>query len=310
MDSVSLTSKQSDKMKYVVISPVRNEAQYINLTLQSMVNQTVKPSEWVIVNDASTDETADIVASYAQDHNWLKLITKERRVKAADRQRGRGVIDTFYFGRDKLTVQDYSFIIKLDGDVAFEPNYFEFLLDKFAENSRLGIAGGGLYEQKNGEDWTLVSAPDHVGGPAKMYRRSCIESIGGIVPALGWDGFDEWQALALGWDVRSFDQLKIFHHRIMGNATGSLKSKIEQGYGAHCMGYHPLYTVVRGLGHISTPPYLLGGLAMIVAHFVAWSQGQPQLPAPSIKRFIQQTQLKQLAGLIRGKRVYKNGLTN
>jgi len=308
--SASLTAKQPDQTKYVVISPVRNEAQHIELTLRSMVNQTIEPSEWIIVNDASTDNTADIVANYANEYPWLKLITKERRPGAADRQRGKGVVDTFYFGRDRLTIQDYDFIIKLDGDVAFEPNYFEFLLDKFAENPKLGIAGGGLYERKDEENWTLVSAPDHVGGPAKMYRQSCLKAIGGLVPALGWDGFDEWQALALGWNVRSFEQLPVFHYRVMGNATGAFKSKIEQGYGAHYMGYHPLYTVVRGLRHISTPPYLVGGMAMIVAHFIAWAQGQHQLPDPAVKRYIQRTQLKQLAGLVRGKKLYKNGLTN
>jgi hypothetical protein len=74
-----------------------------------------------------------------------------------------------------------------------------------------------------------------------MYRRTCFEEIGGLVPALGWDGIDQWQALTLGWELQSFSELKVLHHRAAGKATGSLKGKIEQGYGVHYMGYHPLY---------------------------------------------------------------------
>lgn len=293
-------------MKYVVISPVRNEAQYIEQTIQAMINQTVKPSEWIIVNDGSTDETAEIVSRYAELYPWLKLVHRDKREGKGDRQRGKGVIDTFYLGYERLATQDYEFIIKLDGDVSFDPIYFEFLLRKFASNPKLGIAGGGLYERVNGQSWTLRSSRDHVGGPAKMYRRDCFEAMGGLAPALGWDGLDEWQALTLGWKVESFEELKVLHYRVMGKATGSLKSKIEMGYGAHYMGYHPLYLIARGIRHMITWPYLVGGIAMIAAYFVAWLQGRERLPDPSVIRYMHRTQVRQLAGLLIGKRIYKS----
>lgn len=291
--------------KYVIISPVRNEAQYIEQTIQAIVGQTVQPSEWVIVNDGSTDETAYIVSRYAAQHPWLRLVHRDRREDKGDRQRGKGVIDTFYFGYDRLTCQDYDFIIKLDGDVSFEPHYFEFLLRQFAANPRLGIAGGGLYECVDGENWSLRSAPDHVGGPAKMYRRACFDEMGGLMSALGWDGIDEWKALTLGWDVRSFAEIKILHYRIMGDATGALKSKIEQGYGAHYMGYHPLYMIARGVRHIFVRPYLIGGIALVAAYVVARLQGREQLPDPDVLHYVHRTQSKQVRGLLTGKRIYK-----
>jgi biofilm PGA synthesis N-glycosyltransferase PgaC len=298
--------KQLADVRYAVISPVRNEAQFIEQTIQAMISQTVKPSEWIIVNDGSTDETAEIVSRYAELCPWLKLVHREKREDKGDRQRGKGVIDTFYFGYERLTSQDYEFIIKLDGDVSFEPIYFEFLLRKFASNPKLGIAGGGLYERVDGKNWALRSSTDHVGGPAKMYRRVCFEAIGGLVPALGWDGLDEWKALALGWEVKSFEELKVLHCRVIGSATGALKSKIEVGYGAHYMGYHPLYLIARGIRHTVTWPHLVGGIAMIMAYFVAWLQGRERLPDPPVIRYIHRTQLRQLAGLLIGKRIYKN----
>jgi biofilm PGA synthesis N-glycosyltransferase PgaC len=292
--------------KYVVISPVRNESRFIEGTIQAIVNQTVKPSEWLIVNDGSTDETAEIVARYAELHPWLKLVHRDKREDRGDRQRGKGVIDTFYYGYERLSRQDFGFIVKLDGDISFEPGYFEFLLREFASQSRLGIAGGGLYERTDGQQWSLRTAPDHVGGPAKMYRRACFEEIGGLVRALGWDGIDEWKALTLGWQVKSFDQLRILHHRIMGNATGMLKSKVEQGYGAHYMGYHPLYTAARGLRHMFLRPYVIGGMALIVGHLAAWAQGREQFPDRSVIRYVRQTQLRQLRALFTGERTYKS----
>ena len=139
-----------------------------------------------------------------------------------------------------------------------------------------------------------------------MYRCACFEDIGGLVRALGWDGIDEWKALALGWQVKSFDQVQILHHRIMGNATGMLKSKIEQGYGAHYMGYHRLYTVARGLWHMLQRPYVLGGMALILAHLTAWAQGREHFPDPSVIRYVRQTQLRQLRTLLIGQRTYKS----
>jgi glycosyltransferase involved in cell wall biosynthesis len=293
--------------KYVIISPVRNEAQFIKQTLKAVAGQTVKPSEWIIVDDGSTDETAEIVSRYAAVHPWLKLVNRSARDdRQGDRQRGKGVIDVFYFGYARLIAQDYEFIIKLDGDVYFEPNYFEFLLEKFASNPKLGLAGGGLYERVDGKNWTLVSFSDHVGGPAKMYRRTCFEAMGGLVPALGWDGLDEWKALTLGWEVRSFSELKVLHYRIMGNATGPLKSKIEQGYGAHYMGYHPLYQIARGIRHVFHRPFLVGGMAMIIAYFAAWLQGREQISDLAVIHHVRHTQLRQLTSLLRGKRLYKS----
>ena len=289
-------------MKYAVITPVRNEAQYIEKIINSMIQQTIKATEWVIVNDGSTDETAEIVARYAAEHPWLKLVN---RVDRGVRQRGKGVVEAFYTGWAVLTHQDYDVIVKLDGDLSFEPTYFESLLGEFEANPKLGITGGGVYERLDGKNWVLDGSRDHVRGPTKVYRRACFDAIGGLVPALGWDGVDEWKALTLGWEVRSFPELKVYHYRVTGAATGALKSRMEQGYGAYYIGYHPLFVIARGLLYMSLRPYIIGGIALIIAYFMAWLRRQEQLPDPATIRYVRQTQLRKLADLLAGKPVHE-----
>jgi poly-beta-1,6-N-acetyl-D-glucosamine synthase len=286
--------------RYAVISPVKNEAKYIETTLESMCRQTVLPVVWIIVNDGSTDGTEAIVQKFAQANQWIKLVNRE---DLGVRQRGKGVVEAFYSGYATLT-DNYEYLVKLDGDVSFDPAYFESILREFAADPHLGIAGGGLYEKRDGKTWSLCTVKDHVRGCTKIYRRACYESIGGLVPAMGWDGIDEWIALSLGWKVQSFLQIKIYHYRFTGAATGYLKSCIEQGHGAYRMGYHPLYMLARGFRRIVDRPYIIGGLAMIGAYFYAWMKREEMLADRSVVRYVRRTQMRKMLGLFMGKPVH------
>lgn len=281
--------------KYVVITPVRNEAAYIEKTLTSMVAQTVKPAQWIIVNDGSTDRTGQIVSDYAAQYPWIRLINREDR---GFRQRGPGVVDAFYEGFGQITHTYYDVVVKLDGDLSFEPNYFEELLNQFAANPRLGIASGQTYVF-NGREWVTGKALHPcTQGPTKLYRRECFEAIGGIPRSLGWDGIDDWKARMLGWRTVTFEYLKVLHHRNEGAATGTLKSRVEQGQGAYFMGYHPLYMFARGIWRMIHRPYVIGGCAVIWGYVASWLAGREQVE-PELVRFVRCTQLRLLASLVR-----------
>lgn len=297
-----LSNDQHCNQDYVVITPVRNEAKFIEKVLDSMILQTKRPIEWIIVDDGSTDDTPQIVYRYAKRYSWIKLVNKQDR---GFRQRGKGVIQAFYVGYNTLSVTNYHFIVKLDGDLSFNPTYFESLLSEFMKAPKLGIAGGGIYENPDGVSWVLTSVRDIVRGATKMYRRECFETIGGLYSAPGWDGIDEWKARAKGWDVRSFTKLKVYHYRPMGSATGALISRKEEGMGAYYMGYHPLYIIARSLRHFFTRPYIFGGMAMIFTYFVSHLQGKKKIADPDLIRYIRQTQLRKLSGLLKGKPVHK-----
>ena len=296
----------ANTFRYVVISPVKDEAAFIEPTICSMIAQTIQPSTWVIVNDGSRDATESIVQKYAQENSWIRIVNRK---DSGIRKRCKGVVEAFYAGFNTLT-EPHDFIVKLDGDVTFEPNYFESLFNRFYSDPQLGIAGGGLYERPDGETWILFTVKDQVRGCTKVYRRECFEDIGGMVASMGWDGIDEWQALAKGWKVESFLEPKIYHYRFTGAATGFLKSFIEQGNGAYRMGYHPLFMVARGIRRIIDRPYVIGGAAMIGAYFIAWLQKQEMLADPSVVRYVRQSQMKKLVGLISGKPVHETWIKN
>ncbi|MHB8135341.1 MAG: glycosyltransferase family 2 protein [Anaerolineaceae bacterium] len=288
-------------MSYAVISPVKNEAEFIELTIESMILQTVKPAVWVIVNDGSQDKTESIVRKYAEENDWIKLVNRQG---STVRKRGKGVVEAFYAGFETLQ-QEFDFIVKMDGDVSFNPDYFESLFHEFDLDPQLGIAGGGLYEKPEGKSWVLLTSKDHVRGCTKIYRRKCFQAIGGLVPSMGWDGIDEWKALAMGWKIQSFLDIKIYHYRYTGAATGYLKSWIEQGNGAYRMGYHPLFMFARGFRRMTERPYVIGGLAMVASYILSWFRREEMLAEPFVVNYIRRTQMKKLIGLLSGKPVHE-----
>lgn len=282
-------------LSYVIISPVRDEAVFIEKTLRSVTEQTVKPAEWIIVNDGSTDATETIVEPYTQQYNWIRLINRQNR---GYRQRGPGVVEAFYEGFEQITCTDYDVVVKLDGDLSFEPAYFEALMEHFRADSQLGIASGQIYVH-NGREWATSQALHPcTQGPTKLYRRECFEAIGGIPRSYGWDGIDDWKARMLGWRTNSFENLKVLHYRPEGKATGMLKSRVEQGRGAYFMGYHPLFMATRALRRLVTPPFVVGGLAMLWGYISSWLSGKKQVE-PELVRYIRQYQMRMLSQVIK-----------
>src|ERR1022692_4139098 len=113
---------------YVLITPARNEAQFIALTIKSVVAQTVLPLKWVIVSDGSTDGTDDIVNRYIAEHEWIELVRMPERKE----RHFAGKVYAFNAGRDRMKDLPYEVIVSLDADVTFESDYFSFLLEKLA----------------------------------------------------------------------------------------------------------------------------------------------------------------------------------
>src|SRR5919108_934529 len=171
-----------DTLTYVLVTPARNEAQFIGLTLESVVRQTARPARWVIVSDGSTDGTDDSVTRYAARYPWIELIRQPER---ADRNFA-GKVRAFNAGHARLQGLDYDVIGNLDGDISFEDdNYFEIMLGKFAADPRLGVAGTPYHEGSRALYDYRFSSLEDVAGACQLFRRQCFEGIGGYRPVRG-----------------------------------------------------------------------------------------------------------------------------
>lgn len=273
---------------YVVVTPVKNEEAYIEHTLRSMASQTVKPVEWVIVDDGSKDGTPEIVARYAAEHPWIKLM----RLPGSQRVRGGHIVGLFYKGLSAAKASDCDFIVKLDGDLSFEPDFFERALRHMEMNPGLGItsgisflrSGNGLVEEK--------SARGHTLGACKVYRRRCFDEIGGLVPAMGWDGIDEIKAQMRDWGAEPVPGLKVIHLRPEGAAKGAFRSGMERGRGSWFMGYHPLFFLVRALKCALRSP--LDGIGMMAGYIRALLRRDERIDDPEFIKYLRQTQIKRL----------------
>lgn len=201
----------------VVISPVRDEAKYLRLTMDSMVAQTWRPVEWILVDDGSSDETPDIVREYAERYPFIRLVPRQNR---GFRKLGGGVVAAFNFGMEHIVHADYEYIAKLDGDMSFGPLYLERMVSRLQANPKLAAVSGKVYRHE-GERYIEEShIAEQVAGQFKLYKRHAFEDIGGFVQHLSWDGIDVHMAWMKGWETFCIYDSKawLWHHRIMGSS--------------------------------------------------------------------------------------------
>jgi poly-beta-1,6-N-acetyl-D-glucosamine synthase len=280
--------------RYVVITPVRDEEKYLEATINAVALQTVRPAEWVIVNDGSTDRTAEIIDIYAARFPWIRAVHRPNR---GFRKAGGGVVEAFYDGYNALQSAGWEFVIKLDGDLTFAANYFEDCLKHFESDPKLGIGGGEIYHDLDGKLTLEVNPRFHVRGATKIYRRACWEAIGGLISATGWDTVDEVKANMLGWRTRAFEDLHLLHHRLTGMANGLVHDRVKHGLACYVSGYHPFFVVASCLRRLAQKPYLVGSFAIGYGFIKGYLTRAPQVRDTRLIHYIRAQQLRRLCGL-------------
>jgi poly-beta-1,6-N-acetyl-D-glucosamine synthase len=285
--------------RYVLISPCRNEASLMRQTLDSVLAQSVQPEEWIIVDDGSSDNTAEILAEYTARHAWIKVITRPDRGRRAV---GPGVVDAFYSGYAALTSTDYDFLCKLDMDLRLPPRYFAILIERMHANPLLATCSGKAYLEEDGRLVYERHGDDTSLGMTKFYRRACFEQIGGFVREVMWDGIDCHQCRRHGWIACSWNdpELRFVHLRQMGSSQQSVYvGRMRHGYGQYFMGTGFLYMAASALGRLNQKPYVLGSLAMLWGWLKSAAQRKPRFDDPDFRRFLRRYQAH---ALLLGKR--------
>ena len=278
--------------KFLVISPCRNEEQYMQRTLESVLGQTVQPALWVIVDDGSTDGSPQILAEYATKHEFIQVVPRANR---GHRSVGPGVIEAFYTGYHAVQADKFDYICKLDLDLELPPRYFEILLGRMEENPRIGTCSGKPYflDKKSEKLVSEKCGDENAIGASKFYRKECFLQIGGFVRQVMWDGIDGHRCRMLGWIARSWDEpeLRFLHLRPMGSSyKGILTGRMRHGFGQYFMGTGLVYMILSALYRTTRPPFVIGGLAMLWGYVRSLIAGDERLADPVFRLFLRKYQ--------------------
>jgi glycosyltransferase involved in cell wall biosynthesis len=282
----------STQLSYVLITPARNEAEYIELTLKSVVAQTLRPLKWVIVSDGSTDGTDELVRKYTEANPWIELVQMPERKE----RHFAGKALAVNAGYARMTGLQYEVIGNLDADVSFDPDYFSFLMDRFAENSKLGVGGTAFREGNLSYNYEFVGI-EHVSGMCQMFRRECYEAIGGY-PAIRSGGIDliaVLSARAKGWETRTFVEKTFDHHRTQGGALHSgLRERLHMGRKDYLLGNHPMWEIFRGVYQMKHKPYFVGGFLVLASYWWNLIRGVKRTIPDELMEIRRNDQMKRL----------------
>jgi biofilm PGA synthesis N-glycosyltransferase PgaC len=281
-----------DLHKYVLITPARNEEEHIRRTIESVTSQTVLPTKWVIISDGSTDRTDKIVKGYLEANPWIELI---RMPEHSDRQFG-AKVSCFNAGYAAVKDLEYDMIGNLDADLSFEGDYFEFLMAKFAEDPKLGVAGTPFEENGRHYDYRFTNI-EHVSGACQLFRRQCFEEIGGYMPIR--EGGIDWVAVTTarmrGWKTRTFTEKTCLHHRRIGTGNNSpLMTWFQQGRKDYLFGNHPLWEVFRTVYQMTKEPYIIGGSFLLFGFAWATLKRADRPISQELMKFIRAEQMNRL----------------
>lgn len=281
-------------MKYVLITPAHNEEAFIEKTLNSMSAQTFLPERWIIVDDGSLDRTREIIQGYARRFPWIELVQRPPRL---DRSFA-GKVHAFNAGLEQVQSVPFDIIGNLDADLSFDPEYLEFLIGKFAEDPRLGVAGTPFTED-DGYDTARHSfeGENHVAGGCQLFRRRCFEDVGGYIPnpAGGIDWIAVTTARMKGWKVRSFPEKRFHHYRTLGTAgRGPLRALFSYGEKDYYLGGSPVWQLFRVAYRMTKKPVLMGGLALLSGYIWAALRRVNRVVSPELMCFHRHEQMKKL----------------
>jgi biofilm PGA synthesis N-glycosyltransferase PgaC len=292
-------------IRYVLITPARNEAAYIEKTIQSLIKQTVLPAKWVIVNDGSTDNTSSIVRPYLADHPWMELVDlpvrKERHFAAK--------VYAFNAGQERVKDLAYEVIGNVDADTSFDADHFEFLMNQFQIDPRLGVAGT-IFKEANGysSETNSFEGQNHVSGQCQLFRRRCFEEIGGYYAhkAGGIDWMAVTSARMMGWTTRSFREKSFFHYRSLGTAErGQLASSFSYGEKDYYLGNHPMWQLFRITYRMKNRPYFLDGIALGSGYLWALLRRIKRPVSNELMQFHRKEQMQKLRAILRSLITFK-----
>ena len=298
--SSTADQSRSPGRRYCLITPCRNEAEYVRTTLETTTQQSVPPSLWIIVDDGSTDETPDILAEFEAKFDYIQVV---RRKDRGQRSVGPGVVEAFYDGLSHVDLDAFDYICKYDADLEVPPRYFERLMEIMEADPYQGNISGKLHLRlPDGELEQERTGDENAVGPTKFYRRACFEEIGGFVREVSWDGIDGHLCRMNGWLAESRDEpeLRIIHLRQMGSSQQSLwVGRVRWGRGKYFMGSAWYYVLAVSCYRLFERPLFMSGVGIAWGYMKAMLGGHSRYENPAYRKFFRRYELQ---SLLSGKR--------
>ncbi|MDY0081680.1 MAG: glycosyltransferase family A protein [Ignavibacteriaceae bacterium] len=284
-------------VKYVLITAAKNEELFIEKTIQSVLNQTIIPEKWIIVSDGSTDRTNNIVEQYSSKNKFIDFVALPPGEK---RNFGSKVI-ALNKALKKLEGMNFNFIGNLDADLTLDNRYYEDIFNRFSSNPKLGVGGGIILDNFGDKVMPQNISLNTVAGGIQVFRKECFDKIGNYLPFKygGEDAYMETTARMLGWDVQTFAELKILHHRPTGTGMGSLsKANLRSGKMFYTLGYSLIFLLVRCFYRIFDKPVLIGSFLTILGYFSAFIKREKCPAGDSFITFVRSEQRERLKSLL------------
>jgi poly-beta-1,6-N-acetyl-D-glucosamine synthase len=263
--------------RYLLVSPCRDEADYLQITIDTVAAQTVQPAKWLIVDDGSSDATPQILAAAAAKYPFIEVVRRDNR---GHRLVGPGVIDALYFGLSQVDLSQYDYVCKFDCDLEMPPRYFERTMELFEQDPWLGTLSGKLHLRYGDKEVEERTGDENSVGPVKFYRVACFKDIGGFVREVCWDGIDGHMCRMRGWVARSVNdpELRIIHLRQMGSSHVSLwNGRKRWGRGKYFMGSSVVYVAAVSLYRMAERPYVMSGVGILFGYLKARIEGAPRM---------------------------------
>jgi poly-beta-1,6-N-acetyl-D-glucosamine synthase len=290
--------------RVLIVSPVRNEAAHIVRVARAVAAQELAPASWIVIDDGSSDGTFERLCELQRELSFLTVLRAPRELAgsaARDRLAQAVEIRNFNIALElaKAQLDSYTHLMKLDGDIELPPDYLRVLMERFAREPLLGIAGGVLVEPKPNGAMRKIAIPGyHVHGALKCYTHACWAAIGGVQERLGWDTIDQTYARMRGFHTRSFPDLVSVHHRPLASADGALRGHARHGECAYIAHYDPLWTALRSLKVARRRPRGLSAAAFLYGYARAAARGVEQVPDPEYRSFTRRELRGRMLGAI------------
>ncbi len=277
--------------RYVLLTPTRNEEKYIPETIAAVVHQEIKPIQWIIIDDASTDRTPEIIAEAAQKYTWIKIVSRQ----GCHRHNFSSVVENYELGIKKLKTDDYDFIGLLDSDVRFAPDYFSQLMKRLQMNAEFGLVGGLVIDK--GRNPRLPLNLQDIPGATQFYRRECFQALGRIIPVPegGWDTLTCFQARMAGYKTKLFPDLKVEHLKPRNASQGLLfKRYFQFGMRDYAVGYHPVFEFIKCLVRLTEYPFIIGALCRWSGYCFYLLKRKKRIIPSDLLEFIRKEQLHRI----------------